>query len=350
MRFRRLIYLLLLVFEMACERQLDYDISSAAPVPVMNALWSAGDNEHSVFLCSSYAYEVASMEETATVSCFVNGVCVSKTTDYIIRLTKYSNIDLQEYKVQASLSAGDRVRIVASFPDVELSAESTVPSPPSVQIDTTSVADDYYRYIGQDAVENRRNYSITMTLADDPGTPTYYRFYSPNVHSEVRRVKDDSLVEKKDWLWFQFDENDPVYKNITAQFPFEMMLEFPFLAGTVNATHVFSDELFSDRSYNFYFDLSQKDYELTIWHKRYADISIRFRLASLSREEYLYLIAANAATASFADPMAEPVVLPYNVKGGLGFFGVENVYDQTIDLKRCYYYDPLIGDKPISGE
>lgn len=345
-------YILLSIFPalliISCQSTLDYDISSADPVPVLNALWSAADSEHAVYICTSNAYNVSETEETAHIYCYVNGKIAAETEDYTIRQTS-SKIDLKEYIIKTDLSAGDHVRIIARFPDKELSAEAVVPPAPCVRIDTTSVADDF-NYGGPVVVENRRDYSITMTLDDNPGKATFYRLYSPNVHSEVHRVKDDSLVEKKDWLWFPFDEKDPVFKNVTVEFPFEIMLEFPFLSGTVNATHVFSDELFADNSHSLFFELSQDKYDLSIWHKRYCDISMRFRLASLSREEYLYLVAANAATASFADPMAEPVVLPYNVSGGLGFFGIENVYDRTILLKRCYYYDPSIGEMPIDGE
>lgn len=332
----------------SCQSALEYDISSAEPVLVLNALWSAADSEHAVYICTSNAYNVSETKDAAHISCYVNGEFTAEAEDYAIKKTS-SKINLQEYIIKTNLSVGDHVRIIASFPDKELSADAVVPPEPCVRIDTTSVSDDFY-YGGPVVVENRREYSIAMTIEDNPGEATFYRLYSPNVHSEVRREKDDSLVEKRDWPWLPFDEKDPVFKNVTVQFPFEVMLEFPFLSGTVNATHVFSDELFANGSHNFFFDLSQDDYDLSIGHKRYCDISVRFRTASLSREEYLYLVAANAATTSFADPMAEPVVLPYNVSGGLGFFGIENVYDRTIILKRCYYYDPSIGEMPIVGE
>lgn len=333
----------LLLFHVSCESQLEYDISSREPLPVLNALWNAENSEHKVYLCTSNAYHVSAGNDTATVSCFINGTLVYRTYQYELLRTQVSHIDFQEYTIRARMKAGDHVKIVAELPNAEIIGESVVPPPPSVQIDTTSVADDFY-YNSPHVVENRRDYTISMIIKDVVGEPSYYRVFSPTLHSEAHQTEDDLLLKQRDWLWVPIDEKDPIFKNVTVQFPFEVLLEFPFLSGTTNSTHVFSDDLFADQSYRLSFRLRQRDYDLYIGHKQYADMRVRLRLASLTHGEFTYLLAANASMSSFADPLAEPVVLPYNVKGGLGFFGVENIFEQEIDLKRCYYFsrDPLL--------
>ena len=337
-----LLSLIALLALFSCEKELGYDISSAQAVPMLNAIWNAGDTEHSVYLCSSLPYSVSSLTEGSRITCYVNGSLVDETDQYLDEISR-NKIPFQKYILRANLSGGDYVKLVAHINGKEITSASMVPFAASVQMDTNSIDNSFIKKQDDGTVlviENRRIYSFKMTLKDISGEPTYYRLHAPSVHSEIRKSKNNEVRDTKDWAWLPFDEKDPLFKNLTVQFPYELTLEFPFLVGTSNGTHVFSDDLFKDDSYSFGFGLNQDDYDLNVWHREYADIRVHFRLSTLTRDMYLYLLATNAAASAAVDPLSEPVILPSNVEGGLGFFGIENGYDEVIPLKKCYYFDP----------
>lgn len=60
----------------SCEKELDYNLDSVEPQYVLNAMWYAGDSQHDVFLCTSNAFNVTPPQQTARVSCYVNGILV----------------------------------------------------------------------------------------------------------------------------------------------------------------------------------------------------------------------------------------------------------------------------------
>ena len=319
----------------SCEKELDYNLDSVEPQYVLNAMWYAGDSQHDVFLCTSNAFNVTPPQQTARVSCYVNGILVCETSHYTLEKT-LNNISLHKYTLTANLHEGDQVEIVAKYPGHELHGTSSVPKAPHVQLDTTSVSRNTYDDQGR-LIQEKRLYHIDLSLADEPGTDNYYRLISPFLRTEVRI--NHECLDVQEWPWLPFNEDDPVFKNLNVQFPKELLLEFPFLGGASNSTHVFSDELFKDKSYQFHFEIDQKDYMSNPWNERYSETTVRFRLFAIPWKEYTYLIATNAAMTSFYNPMAEPVTIPYNIEGGLGFFSVDNGFDRTITLKRCHYYN-----------
>jgi len=320
-------YLLLFT---SCVGDLDYDISSVVEIPVLSALWTADASQHEVYLCTSGPYEIKEAEEDITIQCYVNGVLKEEKNEYETINDPYSKIILHKYLMNVGLVGGDHVKLIALIGDKKMEAEANVPSAPMVKIDTSSFQD-----YASAVYHNYRIYDVTLTVKDEPGKENFYRLFSPTVFTEAW---DDETGEKRSesgGKYVQIDDKDPIFKNIDLVFPKEITLELPFLSHAIsNDTHIFSDELFSDEEYQFHFQIAQGSYlPYPVDDGDPLTYRVRFRLAQLSKEEYLYLVAANAAASAILDPFAEPVIMPSNIVGGLGVFCIRNGTDEVISLK-----------------
>ncbi len=325
--------ILISLLVVSCVQDMDYDISGSASVPVLNALWSAAEATHEVYLCKSGAYKVEAFDEPAVLECYVNGSLESETESYD-EVTTRSGISFRKYTVSADLHENDEVKLVVKLPGSELRTVAVVPKAPVVRLDTSSV-NPLGNAPGR-LSKITRDYTVTMTLDDFPGEESYYRLFSPSLHLESHIIETGELINTKDVDYIPIEEKDPIFKNVPIHFPEEIMLELPFLgASATNSTHVFSDELFENKSYSFSFFISESRYiPSSTGTGEYITYDARFRIANLSKDEYTYLLAANAATSSFADPMAEPVVMPSNVENGLGVFSIHNAFDVTVRLEN----------------
>lgn len=317
----------------SCLQEMDYDISRAVSVPVLNALWSAAESSHDVYLCKSGAYKVETFDEPVVIECYVNGSLVSETELYD-EITTRSGITFWKYTVNAKLHEKDEVKLVVKMSDSEIRSSAVVPKAPVVRLDTSSV-NPLGNLPGKPSIITR-DYTVTVTLDDFPGEESYYRLFSPSLHLESHIITTGELINIKDIDYIPIEENDPIFKNIPIHFPEEIMIEFPFLgASATNSTHVFSDELFENKSYCFTFFISESHYiPSSTGTGEYVTYDARFRMANLTKAEYNYLLAANAITSIFADPMAEPVVMPSNIENGLGVFSIHNAFDVTIHLEN----------------
>ena len=317
----------------SCVQDLEYDISDADKTPVINALWSASDMEHAVYICQSGAYKVEEVDDDINVCCHVND-SVKAETDAFETVTSRSGATFRKYTLSVRLEEGDDVELFVKMPDREMRAKSVVPQAPRVRLDTVSV-DKSFRDINGRASHIVRDYTVTLSLEDFPGERSYFRFHAPSLHVESHDIKTDTLIAQKDIDYIEFDENDPVFKNVPIHFPDEIMRELPFLGASVsNSSHVFSDELFEDGTYSFVIPIQESRYiPATTGTGEYVTYQARFRLAALSKDEYAYLLSANAVNSIFLDPMAEPITMPSNVENGIGVFSINYSFDKTIRLE-----------------
>lgn len=333
MNVRLIVPLLWSILVCSCISRLDYDISGVDSQIVLNALWSAGDSEHDVYLCSSGAYSVHKLEGPVQISCFVNGEMVAYS-DSASGEVSSNGIVFMRYTLSASFAGGDEVKLTVRAGDTELKSITSVPRAPSARVDTSSV--DISNYPDQ----IMRDYSFRLILEDSSEEQSYYRLLAPSLKGQVRTIGAGTLIGTNEWSYLPINEDEPVFNNIPMHFPEEITRELPFLGTAVtNGTHVFSDELFSGRTYVFNFSLNQGSYADGLQTGCYMDYRIRFRLASLSREEYMFLLAVNASASSLADPMSEPATMPCNIEGGLGFFGIDNVFETSLKLNRQIWPD-----------
>ena len=334
-------YSLYLTLTISCTTSLTYDISEKPVVPVLNAVWDACEQEHIVYLCGSGPYAVTGLGKDAQVYCYVNDILVAEADSTWQEPVQDKGFTLQAYRIRARLSTGDQVCLSVHLPDRDLFAKATVPPPPSIRVDSVSVA-------GRDsspAFFSYREYGFTLTLTDSPGQDNYYRLFTPSVHSEAWMSKSCRKVEDRDWMYgLPIDTGDPVFQNSPTQFPKEISEELPFLSSRVdNFTHVFTDALFQGEKYSFPFSMDQERFK-TYSYANQVKYLVHFRLGALNRETYQYMLASNAAATAKLDPLSEPIIMPENVEGGIGFFALQHSITQDILLEDARYSDEFVYD------
>lgn len=335
------IYSLFLCMTLSCTTSLTYDISERPVVPVLNAVWDACEQEHIVYLCGSGPYAVTDIGDNAQVFCYVNDALVAEADSTWQEPVQDKGFTLQAFRIRARIFAGDQVRLSVHLPEGDLLARATVPAPPSIRVDSVSVA-------GRDSSPSffsYREYSLTLTLADPPGQENYYRLFTPSVHSEAWMSKSCRKVEDRDWMYgLPIDTGDPIFQNSPTQFPKELGEELPFLSTqTDNFTHVFTDALFPGDRHAFLFSMDQERYKTYTYASRVKYL-VRFRLGTLNRETYQYMVATNAAATAKLDPLSEPVIMPENVEGGMGFFALQHSIVQDVILEDARYSDEFVYD------
>ena len=358
------VYILSAAALAACTSELEYDISDAPSVPVLSALWSTEDTDHIVYLTRSEAYTLSAITGEVDVRCYINGE-LSAVADSSWQETTSEGFPLRGFRLRATLQPGDSVRLSANMAGTVLSAGTLVVRPPEIGIDTVSVlnTDEIppYRW---------RDYTLSCIVRDRPGERNYYRLNAASAYVEVWNTTLDRLMAARYWPYaFAQDDEDPVFKSIPVHFPQALSEDLPFLQGSYsNFTHVFSDEMFPDAEHVFLFDIRSVysasffpsemedviyyDFHLpggTVFNqvKPYVEVSV----SALGEKEYDYMLAYNAFYSSGADPLAEPVILPDNVEGGMGFFGVESVARKRVALpERLFRYESALPLEPPDPE
>lgn len=330
------------LFALCCTHELEYDLSDTPTAIVINAIWSTAESEHLVYLAESDAYRISCVKDTADMQCYINGRLSSKA-DSVWAVTSRDGMQMQCYRIKADAQPGDSVRLAVSLPGHDLKAATVVPPLPEVRIDSVSVRTDPYS-----TTIPYRLYHFTCTINDIPNHDSYYRLYHPSIQAEAWLQRADSLVATKDWPYgLEIDENEPIFKNTAFYFPEQLSDNMTFVhSGLSNATHVFSDEPFSNGSYSFSFDMNTRQYSAIPGNFNLIKYKVLFRVSSLREEEYLYLLAYNAARVSNTDILSEPVSLPSNVEGGLGTFAFESTFEVSLQLKDCVYPPNINGEEP----
>lgn len=307
----------------SCMKDIDYDVAKDGTKMVLNAQWYTTDTLHYVYLCRSTAAHVTDVEEDLVVSCFVNGVPAEMPDDSWVVESAIGDPKLfmsRCYPVKATIKAGDEIVLKADSDSCHISAKVTVPPPPEVTVDTSSV------YI-VDAEYRDRIYDFTVHLKDNPGENNYYRAFSLQGVSNEYRRKSDTVPHETRYYYVALDESDPVFKSIPVQLPGSMEEK------SSNPAHVFSDELFQGGEYIFRF--SMEDHPLILSGRtgceRYVP-EVYIRMASISWDTYLYCLSSNAMDMAGFGSLSEPAIIHENVEGGMGNFSVYSVTEHHIYL------------------
>ena len=354
MRYRYAFAALLLVLA-SCSNELEYDLSGIPDAIVLNAIWSSEDSEHIVYLSKSQAYGIAAIKDTAKMRCIVNGSPVSEA-DSLWKVTSQDGSVSQCYRIKAQMHPGDSVRLEVSLPGYELSAASYVPEAPTLKVDSLCTA-------AEKSGIPYRTYDLRCMVQDTPGLQSYYRLFRPSVYVEAWLQRAGILIATRFWpSGPAIDESDPIFKNASFYFPEVLSRDVTFVHnGLSNSTHVFPDDSFADGSHTFSFEMNQHNF-ISFKDSDYIDdgpewerktnynllkYTMTFKVSSLNEEEYLYLLAYNAASIARVDPLSEPVSMPSNINGGLGIFAVESSKTFTLPLKDCVYPKGINDEEPL---
>lgn len=333
-----LLTLIVLLLATACENEIPYHPEQQPPLLVMNALMEAESNENHVYLHLSRGNRIESVKD-ASLALYVNGKQAETP----------QATGMNTFRITTPFHAGDRVRLEATAEAgrYHAAAEVTVPQPvDAFRVDTCM---DYLYDYGSCSLYRR----FDITMKDRPGEKNHYRL---EVCNEL-----DNLVSYWDFRYdeagnLMYDESGEVLtvigdtlitlrdeKVITSE---DVILTdghpvsreddsnsfFPIIGNRYN---IFTDSYFTDASatlrvftdygYSFYPDYWYTRIRQT--HKAVVCIH------SLTEAGYRYLKALNCLQDDeYDDTLMEPVCLPSNVEGGLGFVDISMPRRKTLLL------------------
>lgn len=359
-----IIYIVTALLLTGCENEISYNSRNQKPLIVMNALLDAGSTENFVYLHLSEGYSIGRINQ-ATLSLYVNGQLTEEPQpmtpqeiyeglseenygkDVYEQIIK--NIKFKKFRLRTTFHPGDRIRLEATAEEGEyrVSSEVIVPQPvQSIKVDTC-----ISKILQWSSMRDYRK--IEVTLHDLPNAKNYYRLDIQNNYRIYARYPVPSLDEdgKQETnengtplVWYKdtvFNYTDRELINrediiltdghISHSDQDEENAMFPSISNKYN---IFTDNQFTNSS------ATLKVY--TAFHLDYLSgydsvhstlLSLTVRLLSLSKEEYLYLKGLNCMDDDDYDTtLMEPVSLPSNVEGGLGFVGISAEANVNIEF------------------
>ena len=318
----------------ACANVLEYKSDQEPEVLVMNASMRTDETTHTVFLSISHIGEAVPVKE-AELQCFINGEFVAEGT----RVSDKNERVAGRYEFDAEIHPGDEVRLEARSGKLEAKATVTAPqAAPLVAVDTVHIErSQYYAFMGYDIPM----LGCKLHLQDNPGQADWYRLFV--LYEADTPDNAESTVDRRS-IGFEFvrdpilcDGNPPV-QHVNASV-FEIVPVF----SEENAFCTFRDLPFADQaadveieiSYALFSERYDYDPEKDEWGPvRTENKRLRFELMTISREEYEYLNLLGKVSDSAFEGLflREPVHIPTNVEGGLGFVSVASASTKTVRL------------------
>lgn len=375
MKLHLIIYIVIAGFLTACENEIPYNPGQQNPQIIMNALLETGQAENYVYLHLGEGYSIEHLNE-ATLSLYINDKIaetpkaispeeiygyLEEDFDKEIYEALLRSIRFKKFRLTSALHPGDNIRLEATAENgkYHASAEVTVPQPiESLHVDTCLA---YLReYSGQTLY---RQYKIT--LQDRPNEKNYYRLDIWNDRSyyckwrEYLKDENDNLIKVDDgngsWDWASVTkdttilaprQNEIINREdviLTDGHPGSYDDEENELFPTINNKYnIFNDNTFRDTyaTLKVYTPLYQEYYQLDGHGYNYISCkqTITVRLLSTTEAEYRYLKALNCLDdEDYDDALMEPISLPCNVTGGLGFVGVCSENKVIIELPEAVW-------------
>lgn len=326
----RLFILASLLFP-ACENELPYRDKPQASQLLMNAFLEAGKEENSVSLhVIDMDEQRANYVSNGSITVYVNG---KKTETAQAEKLNYT-FGAPNCTLKTLFRPGDHIRFEATAENGQYQAgcEVEVPLPveETIQVDTLRT-----QLRGSSGMRDCMQYKIT--IHDRPGEKNYYRLI---IEENTYRVSSEDGIVYGPSLHYPeiINQEDIVLTDghlTTADDD-----EFGILDWTVrNLNNVFTDGRFENGSYTLKVYTSIP--YISEWNRKdhlYLDVTVR--ILSLPQSYYRYLRAMNCLNSDgYNETFMEPVIVPQNVSGGLGFVGASS--EQRVTLRMI--------DQPPSG-
>ena len=351
---KRLSIVALLLAVVACENEIPYDFGQAGQKLMVTGFLYSGTPEQVVNVSLSEGETVSGVED-AMVRCYVNGMLAataSAHSDDKARDARYHQLPV---RFSADFVAGDVVVLEVEADGYKASTpELTVPHKPIVEkTDTT-----YTTVTHTDWSEEVLRFTVDMT--DRKGEDNWYAL---NLVKEVTGT-------------FSFEDGRPDIPVVRRSYPMisHSSLTDPILLdGNMALTDVdldimdymdylgdgrfetFSDQLFRDGPARLVFDSPMQFYypgadpDLLFealrqdfgnevswsaeWPVREISRTLEVQVHGCSKDAYLYLRALRTVRSNGYNPvLTEPVTIPGNIIGGIGFVDVLNTSAVRIGL------------------
>lgn len=372
MKLHLIIYIAFTAVLTACENEIPYTPDQQEPLLIMNALLETESTGNYVFLHLNEGNKIGSVSE-ASLSLYINGQLTetpkAMTPEEIYKDQKDSwdkdtyesllkDIKFKKFHLTAPLHPGDNIRLEATAENgkYHVYSEVTVPQPvESLHADTCSA---YLRVYNRQELYRQFN----ITLQDRPNEKNYYRLEILNDFSYrcewKEYLKDENgdfiRVEQGDsWDWAYITKDTLITDRQTELISREDVIltdghptssdddENEMFPTIKNKYNIFTDNRFSNSSatlkvytlpYTYYYPM-EKNY-----HRIYRNHTITIRLLSLSEAEHRYFRALNCLDDDdYDEALMEPISLPSNVTGGLGFVGVCSETQYVIELPELIW-------------
>ena len=367
MKLHLIIYIVVTGLFTACENEIPYNPGEQRSLLIMNALLNAGQTENLVYLHLSEGSNIGRLNE-ATLSLYVNGKQTESPQaispeEYYENLkgqldkesyeTLLTSMDFKIFRLSTVLQPGDNIRLEATAEggQYHVSSQVTVPQPvQSLQVDTCTAL---IRQWG--SMRAHRQYHIT--LQDLPNEKNYYRLEIVNnkdfrcVTYTIKKDENGDYIRDENGNYIYTTTKDTVVNyrytelinredviltdgHITNSDDDENAM-FPYIDNKYN---IFTDNRFSNSSatlkvYTPLYDDNYNILESLHYTRCYLKHTITVRLLSLPETYYRYLKALNCMDDDdYDEVIMEPISLPNNIEGGLGFVGVSSEIQYTIDM------------------
>lgn len=333
----------------ACTNEIPYNEQAREPQLILNAQLTAGAKENYAYLHLSEGNRIGRVTQ-GSLTLYINGkatetpeeispeeLCsdLKGTIDDEQFEQLLRNIHFKKFRITSELHPGDHIRLeaIAENGTYHASAETTVPQPiESLQVDTALA---YLREYAGDVLY--RQYKIT--LKDLPGEKSYYRL---DISHELQQLVT--------YWTYRYDAGGNLVKEqrdtLLTSVPMPKIINREDIILTDGHPHNYNDEeneLFptTRNKYNLFTDNRFPDASATLkvytptYHTEppyffnYIDYhnsqTITVSIYSLTEEQYRYQKALNTLDdENYEEVLMEPVSIPTNVTGGLGFVGADS--------------------------
>mgnify|MGYP002621661685 CR=1 FL=1 len=333
----RLFPILFAVFPVfsACENEIIVDIEDIDPVIIMNAQLHTDDTTHSIILT------IGRRDGTdpcagAEVNVFINDRPPIRADEVEME----EMYEKGEYRFDAEIHPGDAVRIEAKAGRMMAKATVTAPEAPMIEKVDYSVksypsADNSY--------EN--TFHVFKTTIKDLPEKSYYRC---DICAEYEVVTDTYSMTLYPSMTLLDSSGEPLLTTGWASDDDDFNLSNLF--SPENSYSIFTDDTFADGKYTL--NLRSSDFWVkSPWFVNDFSYLINatlkptaiIKIYSMSFLQYRYIISLyNYDVFGYeVSILAEPVSLPSNVEGGLGFVTIDSCSEYRVALPEFEFDNNL---------
>lgn len=310
----------------SCEEEIIVGVDKVDPYIIMNAQLHTDDTTHSIILMIG--------RRDATDPCSGADVRVYINDNVTVRAEEVEMEEIYEksvYLFDAQIHPGDRVRIEAKARNMSAIADVTAPEAPIIENVNYSIKDE-------STAENEyeKTFYVLKTTVRDLPKKSFYRCL---IKAEYEIVTESSTMTLLSDTNLLDPTGEPLLTAGWGSDDDEYSLSNLF--SPQNTYSIFTDDSFADGKYSLNLKAS-KSWVNSPWFDA-IDTNIDratfkptaiIKVYSMSFLQYKYIISLyNLDLFGYeVSVIAEPVSLPSNVEGGLGFVTIESCSEYRVPL------------------
>ncbi len=336
---RKTIYIVLMLAVALASCTKDYQLNREPieDVLTVQANLHSADSVHLVYVRVSGDSGVERVGESAVVRCTVNGADVPVGPHEIWGETGV-------YEFEYDFEPGDKARLDVEYEGMHAYSETVVPQRIEMELVDTVQRVEYY---GADPVGKSTEIFLKVRIKDRSGEKSYFRlgdmrhllrtYYwkkGDDGHLLPDPVIDDTWKIYSGNNGWQLGSNPVLHDDY-------MITDEDDLLSAINPTNyyrVFSDKLFVDSDVVIEFSFHEdwlnhfNRLEENLENKSIVTVSMEH----IDYETYNYWKALNSERmGSYGGLIMEPVIIPNNIVGGIGYFSIS--MDTSFDLLLRHY-------------